>query len=438
MNANIAKTINYIKRNGLIQTAYAVRERLEERKLPPYVFKELEHRDRLTQIEQAAVFKTKFSILVPAYETKPIYIRELITSVRRQTYSSWELILADASKTDSVENVAREFADARIKYIRLTENLGISENTNQGLKGCTGDYIGLLDHDDLLTEDALFLMAKRIAEAEESGIKLQVLYSDEDKVNTDLTRYFEPNIKPEFNLDLLLSNNYICHFMVLEAGLLKSLGLRKEYDGAQDHDLVLRASYALKTQYGQGYEKYISHIGQVLYHWRCHEESTALNPNSKLYAYDSGRRAVADYLKVAGIDAEVKELPHMGFFYVEYTAPVWKQRPEIAGIGGRVLKHGRTIAGVMNIDGRVYYEGLHRRNSGGYLHRAACQQTVEAIDIRAAHLGSEAQEILEELKDNLGEPLKDSDYIKLSLELSRRAKEKGLGFIYDPSFWVKL
>lgn len=436
MNNNIVKTLNYIKKNGLTETCYAVRERLEERKLPPYVFREINSEERLEEVEKSLGLHTRISVLVPAYETKPEYLKALLDCFRAQTYSNWELVIADASSTGAVKEEIEFFGDARIKYVHLEKNLGISDNSNAGLLECTGEYIGLLDHDDLLTSNALYEMAKRIEDFKQKGITLQVLYSDEDKTDGENSRYFEPNIKPDFNLDLLLSNNYICHFMVIKNERIRSLGFRSDFDGAQDHDLILRTVYSLQKEYGREYRKYINHIDKVLYHWRCHEESTAGNPKSKLYAYESGKRAVESYLNTAGIAGRVVDLPHMGFFDIEYDKDMWIQRPEVAGTGGRIIKKNRVVGGVMDENGNVMFLGLHKRNSGGYLHRAACRMTVECVDIRCAALNPVAQKVLEEMKKN-AEPRTEEDYKKLSVEFSKKMTQKGYVFVYDPKMLKK-
>mgnify|MGYP005970347791 FL=1 len=147
--------------------------------------------------------------MVPTFETREEFLRALINSVLAQTCGSWELILADASKTDRVSEVVKEYTDSRIRYHRLKENLGISGNTNEALKTATGEYVALLDHDDLLTEDALFECASVIEAYRKDNLELRMLYSDEDKCNSNGTSFYEVNRKPEFNLDLILSNNYI-------------------------------------------------------------------------------------------------------------------------------------------------------------------------------------------------------------------------------------
>ena len=436
MNANVVKTINYIKRNGIVKGYYAVRERLDERKEVPYAYEPISHEERLSQVADAYDCKLKFSILVPAYEAPSVYMRELIESVKAQTYSGWELIIADASVTDIVKNTVGEFADTRIKYVRLTSNGGISANSNAGLKYCEGDYIALLDHDDLITQDALYRFNEAIGLYKQKGIELQMLYSDEDKTDGENTVYFDSNTKPKFNLDLILSNNYICHFLALKAELIMPLGFRSDYDGAQDHDLILRAVSALKKQYGKAYAEYIYHEPRVLYHWRCHINSTAANPKSKEYAYVAGKKAVEDYLKRERITAVVTETSHVGFFYVDYKGCMFTERPEVCGIGYRVYgKGGQVTGGVYDENMKPYFEGLNRHYSGGHLHRADCQMEVPYIDPRymkaPIFVQKEYDKFLKENEAQIQDPL------KLTKAFCDMMRAKGYIFVYDPSITIK-
>ena len=190
--ANLKKTIYYCKRNGIRRTWYAVRERLQERKKTPYVWvppaeEELEAQRRGWERQG---LNATFSIIVPAYRTKPEYLEDLVESLRSQTYPKWEVILADATEDDSVEQALRRmpepgeadfdgfgqdlktapgFSPGKIRYLHLKRNAGIAENTNQALPYAMGGYIGLLDHDDVLTPDALYRMAAAIREAQRRG-----------------------------------------------------------------------------------------------------------------------------------------------------------------------------------------------------------------------------------------------------------------------------
>lgn len=444
MKSDFLKTLNYLKKNGPVKTFWAVKERLEDRKKPPYVYVPIGHEERLDQVASLNN-SILFSILVPAFETGPDYMRELINSVRNQTYNKWELVIADASKTDIVKDVVSCYADERIKYVRLENNLGISGNSNAGLEYCRGDYTALLDHDDLLTQEALFENAEAIAESEKKNIKLQVLYSDEDKTNGDNSMYFESNVKPGFNLDLLLSNNYICHLLVIKTELIKKLGFRSEFDGAQDHDLILRAVSELIHAEGENdsrripisFEKYIHHIPRVLYHWRCHEASTAQNPRSKIYAYESGRRAVQDFLNREGISAEVLNLPHMGFFKTEYKDGILNARPDIGAVGFRITdSKNRIVGGTFDSDMNVMFEGLNVHYSGGSLHRAACQQDVYAVDVRSMIPSDRGIEVLSELMKKYSRK-EAPDTRQLSREFCDIMRGEGYRFLYSPEIVVK-
>ena len=193
------KTLYYLKRNGLRDTYLAALERL--RKKEDYRYEAPTEAVLRAQKEEASrMAPLLFSILVPTYRTPENYLRKMIDSVLAQTYGSFELILADASGDESVKQVVDTYEDKRIRYIRLTENKGISGNTNEALMHATGLYTGLLDHDDLLTPDALYENAMAIAEAKSRGIRLQLLYSDEDKCDENGENYFCPHKKEKFNL----------------------------------------------------------------------------------------------------------------------------------------------------------------------------------------------------------------------------------------------
>ena len=232
---NIKKTINYSKKNGYEEALYAAWERLTARYCAGYTYQAPDNSILEQQRNDKSVSDIKFSILVPAYETLPEYMKALIDSCVNQTYENWELIIADGSTSDVVKNVVAQYQDTRIRYIRLERNEGIAGNTNQAIALAEGDYYGLLDHDDILTEDALYEMAHAI-----SGKNPVFAYSDEDKCDAAGKRFYDPHFKLDFNLDLLFTNNYVCHFTVVQAEQIKKLGIRGEYDGSQDYDLILR------------------------------------------------------------------------------------------------------------------------------------------------------------------------------------------------------
>lgn len=236
----------------------------------------------------------KLSVVIPAYQTPERFLKEMIDSILSQTYENWEVCVANGGRTgDRVDKVMSAYAkaDPRLRFVNLNDNLGISENTNAAIAMADGDYIVLADHDDTIPPHAFYEVVKAVNEAPATD----VLYSDEDKLDMDGGALFDPHFKPDFNPDLLTSVNYISHLFVVKRELLARVGgLRNEFDGAQDYDFILRCT----EQAGR-----IHHIPKVLYHWRCHQDSTASNPESKLYAFDAGARAIMAHYERLGIKA---------------------------------------------------------------------------------------------------------------------------------------
>ena len=253
-------------------------------------------------------YEPKISIVVPLYKTPQKYLREMIESVIKQTYCNWELCLSDGSGDFSLKETLDSFEenDKRIRVVRSNEALRISENTNNAIEIATGDFIAFVDHDDLLAPNALFECVKALNKQRE----IEVLYSDEDKISMDGKEYFEPHFKPDFNIDLLCSMNYICHLFVVSKRIIEKIGmLRSEYDGAQDYDFVLRSIENSKN---------ICHIPKVLYHWRAHKNSTAENPDSKMYAFEAGARAIQSHYDRIGISAKVHQGNYPGLYKTEH------------------------------------------------------------------------------------------------------------------------
>ena len=336
--AYIKKGYRYLKRHGMKQFLIRLTERFQQEDIDYETWfglnkateKELQEQ-RKNPPEHGPII----SIVVPVYRTPEIYLREMIESVVNQTHGNWELCLADASpkgeqlrqdlkkikgrKTrealmkipdgdTELTSVIREYQlkDSRIRYEILKENKSIAENSNAAMEMATGDFVGLLDHDDTLEPNALYEVARKICEDD----RVDVVYTDEDKINSKGTKHLTPNMKPDFNLDLLRSNNYICHLFVVRRILMEKVGgFRKEFDGAQDYDFILRCTEEAEK---------IAHVHKVLYHWRTHEKSTSDNPESKIYAFHAGRRAVEAHLQRLGIQAEVEETCDLGYYRVKY------------------------------------------------------------------------------------------------------------------------
>jgi len=263
-------------------------------------------------------FTPKISIVIPAYKTPEKYLKELIESIQEQTYYNWELCFADGSPSDeSIVPLIEKYAkgDNRIKCHVIGENLGIAGNTNIALEMASGDFIALVDHDDTIVPEALYECVKAI----NNNMEIDVLYSDEDKISMEDGSLFEPHFKPDFNIDLLRSVNYICHlFLVSRKVLNKVGGFRAEFDGAQDYDFILRCTENADN---------IHHIAKVLYHWRCHKNSTAANPESKLYAFKAGARAIEAHYERVGIEATVENGISYGIYRTNYKL---KERPLVS------------------------------------------------------------------------------------------------------------
>lgn len=308
----IQKGFRYLKHYGIKEFWIRLHERFEPEEVPYEPWYEAYVPDEETLNRQR---KRKFlnapliSVVVPAYHTPPLFLRQMLDSLVAQTYGGWELCIANGSPDDKeMEAVLEEYEkrDSRIRHENLKENLGIAENTNAAFRMAKGEFIGLLDHDDLLAPNALY----EIALALEKNPEADVVYTDEDKVTTDLKEHFQPHLKPDFNLDLLRSNNYICHFFTVRREIVEQVGgFRKEFDGAQDYDFIFRCTEEARK---------ILHIPEILYHWRTHKESTADNPASKMYAFEAGKRAIEAHLKRTGTDGEVSHTPDLGFYRVKY------------------------------------------------------------------------------------------------------------------------
>lgn len=447
--SNLKKTLHYVKKNGVRRTYYAMKERMQMEMADDYAYEPLSDPELKRQALDGERFSVKFSILVPAFETKEEYLRAMLDSVLAQTYGNFELILADASESNRVEQVVKTYEDKRILYRRLKQNAGISANTNQALMYATGDYAGLLDHDDVLTPDALYEMAACIARYETKNIELQMLYSDEDKCDEKQSHYFEVNRKPDLNLDLLLTNNYICHFMVIKRQLLQELGFRSVCDGAQDYDVALRV---ISRLFGKGrrpakkVDLPVAHIPRILYHWRSHSQSTSENPASKQYAYDAGKRALEDFLRSRGLKGTVSHLRHLGFYRVDYQPDLLSNRPDVAVVGGRLLdKKNKITGGIYTAEGEILYQGVHKEFSG-YMHRAVLQQEAEMVDIRCMKVSRQAEIILEEM---IGLPYlqhpgtgrfdwsgclnENLDFVDLSRRFCGKVREQGYRIVWDPA-----
>ena len=318
IRSNIDKIKYYLKRYGFFKTLVKVLKRLlrikENRKSNLEQYKiwmekfEPKSEDYEKQKNVKFEYMPKISVVTPMYNTNEKYFKELVESLKEQTYTNWELCLADGSDSQNPAFKQIIETDNRIKYKFLNENKGISENTNRAIELVTGEYVGFLDHDDLLSKDALFEVVTAINKNEVlninedniidklendelKNIKPDFIYTDEDKIDETYER-FEPYFKPDFSPHTLECNNYITHFVVVKKELIDKVGpLNPKFNGAQDFDFVLRATEKAKK---------IVHIPKILYHWRVHKSSTANVADSKPYAYEAGIKVIEEHLKRTG------------------------------------------------------------------------------------------------------------------------------------------
>lgn len=249
----------------------------------------------------------KISIIIPMYNTPVNFFEELVDNLIGQTYSNWELCLADGSPEENKELEKIYKKDERIKYKFIGENKGIAGNTNEALSLVTGDFVALLDHDDLLPLFSLYEIVKCINENPDA----EFIYTDEDKFEKLGGKRYDPYFKSDFAPDTLRANNFICHFSVFKKELMDKLGgFRSEYDGAQDYDILLRMSEETNK---------IVHIPKILYHWRVHALSTAkAGGTAKPYAYESGIKAIQDHINRLGLKGTVEQGNTLGTYKINY------------------------------------------------------------------------------------------------------------------------
>lgn len=265
--------------------------------------------EREKQTNWKPVCDKKISLVVPLYNTAESFLRQLINSVQSQTYANWELCLVDASDENQleIEQMVRDYIqqDERIRYCKLSQNQGISENTNRGLEMATGDYMGLLDHDDILHPCALFYVMQEIDKNHADFV-----YTDELSFVNKTSQVQSIHLKPDFSTESFRSNNYICHFSVFDKKLLEQVGgFRREFDGSQDYDLFLRLTEQAKK---------VCHVARVLYYWRVHAGSVASEVGAKPYTIEAGKKALEEHLERERLQAEVSASEYGTFYHIHY------------------------------------------------------------------------------------------------------------------------
>lgn len=266
--------------------------------------KENEH----TPVYKKLKYNPLISVVIPTYNVKKELLKECIDSVLNQTYTNFEICISDdcSTKEETINTLKEYESNSKIKINYRKKNGHISENTNSAIKLAKGEFIALLDNDDTLDKDALYYVALKLNEDN----SLDLIYSDEDKLNGEGVRV-EPDFKPDYSKDLLLSTNYFCHLTVIRKEVLDKIGgFRTEYNGAQDYDLFLRIISITNK---------IGHISKILYHWRMIEGSTSSGISNKNYALAAGKKALDDYFKQNNINAIVHENLETNRYDIEYV-----------------------------------------------------------------------------------------------------------------------
>ena len=298
--------------DGKQEAVRVINEHREELRIREELYRKtlLTEEERREQQDTTFLNPQKFSILVPLYNTKEQYLTQMLDSVKNQTYPDWELCLADGSDEGHsyVRTICESEAakDSRIVYQKLKTNEGISGNTNECIRMATGDWYALFDHDDLLHPSALFEMMKVI-----STRPADLIYTDENTFNETPKDAFNPHFKPDYAPDNLRANNYICHFTAFKKELLEKAGggFRPEFDGSQDHDLILRLTEQAE---------HIVHIPKILYYWRAHKGSTAEAIQAKPYVIEAGKKAVQAHLDRMNLKGTVEDGPVPSMYRLKY------------------------------------------------------------------------------------------------------------------------
>jgi len=312
---NLKKVINEVNSYGLKATYHKARNKFtagmeNNIEYDKWIRERFVTEDELErQRNHKFEYEPKISVIIPTYNTKINFLNKVVDSVRNQSYENWELCIADGAST-SEETLKRlkeyEELDSRIKVEYLKENYMISGNTNEALKLVTGEYVALLDHDDILTEDVLYEYVKVLNEDRD----VEFIYCDEDKIDEFELEYFDPHFKPDWAPDTFRNCNYICHFSMFSKDLLDRVGyFNSDFDGSQDYDIILRLTEQAKKVY---------HVPKVLYHWRVHRGSTAGGMGQKSYTIEAGRRALEAHLKRIGEEGKVEHGRFNGCYRVSY------------------------------------------------------------------------------------------------------------------------
>ena len=366
------KVLYYWKRNGAKMTLSRIRDKVYGKR-DSYKSWHRKHAVAPEELEEQKKRQKKFanrplfSVTVPLYRTEERFFREMIASLQKQTYDNWELCLADGSEDggESLAKIVAEYQaqDSRIHYRILEKNEGIAGNTNEAIRMAEGDFIVLLDHDDTLAPEALYEFARLVNEEGAADI----IYSDEDKMDAAGEHFSEPHFKPDFDYGFLMCNNYICHLFAVKREIANRVGgFHSEYDGSQDYDFILRCCEQTE---------HIYHVPKILYHWRSHYDSTAANQQSKLYAFEAGRRAIEAHYERMQIPATVEHGQFNGLYRTYYH---WKEKPLLSILIIHKDKRKQLEKCIRSVQCSAYrnYEILILDNHSVEKETAACYETL--------------------------------------------------------------
>ena len=364
------------------------------------------------------------SVIVATYEPVIRYFERTLISVLSQTYGGFELIIADTSMSSGVRDLLDHYRDERIRYYSVPGSSGEASLINDAAYMASGDYVCTVDVGDQLTPDALYEVFMSIMRT-----GAEILYTDEDHCDASGKRFDQPNYKPDFNKDYLLSGNYMRRLLVIRRELFLALRLRDSFDGALTYDLVLRAP---KSE--------VCHVPHILYHVSnasSDSKNAAREPDAVIAA---GKAALEDYFRVRRIRAQVRYSGRKGVYRITYDPDIFTCRNEVGAVGGRVLSRThKVVGGMFDASGKVMFEGWDEAE-GGPMNRALAVQNAFAVDARCMRVRPELRGLHEEIFGKLSDAQyseweKDPQELKRrSILFCRRIRELGYLIVWDPMF----
>ena len=364
------------------------------------------------------------SVIVTTYEPVIRYFEQTLISILSQTYGGFELIIADTSLSSGVRETLDHYRDERIRYYSVPGNRGEASLINDAAHLAEGNYLCTVDVGDLLTQDALYEVFLSIMRT-----GAEILYTDEDHCDAAGRRFDQPNRKPDFNKDYLLSNNYMRRLMVIRRELFLALRLRDAFDGALTYDLMLRAP---KSE--------VCHVPQILYHKSTASEDSKMAGREQDADIAAEKAALEDYFRVRSIRATVSYSGRKGIYKVSYKPNIFACRSDVGVLGGRVLSRThKVVGGMYDSHGRIMYEGWDEAE-GGPMNRALAVQNAFAVDARCMKVRPDLRGLYEEIvlkpgEDQYMELQKDPQELRRrSILFCARVRELGYLIVWDPSF----